>query len=35
MYFVHMEQYCARLSQAHKLSKAARNSEIAASHYEK
>ena len=30
-----MEQYCARLSQAYKLSKAARNSEIADLHFEK
>ena len=34
-YFVQMEQYCARLNQAYKLLKAACNSAIAASHFEK
>ena len=33
--FVQMEQYCARLSQAYKLLKATRNSEIAALYFEK
>ena len=32
--FVQMEQYCARLSQAYNLSKAAHNSEIAAPYFE-
>ena len=34
-YFVQKEQYCAHLSQAYKLSKAAHNSEIAVLYFEK